>query len=296
MTLYLLMSGVSDLQQQVLNRVQTQAQALLTTSRHSLARLETLGCQDGLALVLTIEQHLQQKSRLNIHFSASSQVTMMESSSLKFSSEILNAWLHDTQYRNGFQTGGFGGEKNLVRRTIWENQLWQSAYALGNCIDGSQAPKYAGLNVIPQAGGLDDPPGEFAFGDCYLQLKHHMLNRATFCLGDSGAVLAMGLPIKLATIDTISVALQDPESNMEDDDLCKLVIALTGEAESAPRLEYQVEAQIHSSIQFSDNVESLHMPIKYQDAQDAQLSYRNNKAGQLASKYAWDLRYYHTND
>ena len=195
MTLCLLMSGVSDLQQQVLNRVQTQAQALLTTSRHSLAaRLETLGFQDGLALVLTIEQHLQQKSRLNIHFSASSQVTMIESSKL---SEILNAWLHDTQYRNGFQTGGFGGEKNLVRRTIWENQLWQSAYALGNCIDGSQAPKYAGLHVIPQAGGLDDPPGEFAFGDCYLQLKQHMLKRATFCLGDSGAVLAMGLPIKL---------------------------------------------------------------------------------------------------
>ena len=112
-----------------------------------------------------------------------------------------------------------------------------------------------------------------------------MLKRATFCLGDSGAVLAMGLPIKLVTIDTILVALQDPESNMEDDDLCKLVIALIGEAESAPRLEYQVEAQIHSSIQFSDDVESLH-----------KLSYRNNKAGQLASKYGWDLRYYHTND
>ena len=64
----------------------------------------------------------------------------------------------------------------------------------------------------------------------------------------------------------------------------------------SPRLEYQVEAQIHSSIQFSDDVESLHMPIKYQDAQDAQLSYRNNKAGQLASKHGWDLRYYHTND
>ena len=126
---------MSDLQQQVLNRIQMQAQALLTASRHSLAaRLETLGFQNGLAVVLTIEQHLQQRSRLNIHFSASSQVTMTESSR---SSEILNAWLHDTQYRNGFQTGGFGGDKNKVRRIIWENQLWQSAYALGNCIDGS---------------------------------------------------------------------------------------------------------------------------------------------------------------
>lgn len=141
--------------------------------------------------------------------------------------------MHDTQYRNGFQTGGFGGDKNEVRRINWENQLWQSAYALGNCIDGSQAPKYAGLNVIPQAGGLDDPPGEFAFGDCYLQSKQHMLKRATFCLGDSGALLAMNVPFQLATIDTISVALQSPDSKVDDDDLCKLVTALTGEFESA---------------------------------------------------------------
>ena len=84
------------------------------------------------------------------------------------------------------------------------------------------------MNVIPQAGGLDDPPGELAFGDCYLQLKQHMLKRATFYLGDSEALLAMKVPFQLATIDTIIVALQNTESNMDDDDLCKLVVALTG--------------------------------------------------------------------
>lgn len=199
--------------------------------------------------------------------------------------------MHDTQYRNGFQTGGFGGDKNVVRRTNWENELWQFAYTLGDCIDGSQSPKYAGLNVIPQAGGLDDPPGEFAFGDCYLQLKQHMLKRAIFCLGDSGVSLAMKLPIQLAIIDTISVALQNPDSNMNNVDLCKLVIALTGESESAC-LEYQIEAQVHSSIQFSDDIESLHMPITYQEAYPV---FRRNKAQQLADKYGWDLRYYSTN-
>ncbi len=72
-----------------------QAQALLTSSRQSLAtQLEALGFRNGLAVVFTIEQHLQQKSRLNIHFSAASEVTMTESRRL---SEILNAWLHDTQ-------------------------------------------------------------------------------------------------------------------------------------------------------------------------------------------------------
>ncbi len=221
-------------------------------------------------------------------FSASSVVTMTESNRL---SEILNAWLHDTEYRSGFQTGSFGGDKDVVRRTNWENQLWQSAYASGDGIDGSQAPKYAGLNVIPQPGGLDEPPGEFAFGDCFLQLKQHMLERATFCLGDSGALLAMELPFQLATMDTILVALQNPDSEMDDNDLCKLVTALTGASESAC-LEYQIEAQIHSSIKFSDDVESLHLPAKYQDAQDPRLIYRNNKARRLAGKYGWHLHYY----
>ncbi len=105
----------------------------------------------------------------------------------------------------------------------------------------------------------------------------------------------MNLPFQLATIDTISVALQNTDSNMDDDDLCKLVIALSGESESA-HLEYQIEAQIHSSIQFSDDIETLHMPTKYQDAQDAHLIYRNNKARQLTGKYGWDLRYYCTDD
>ncbi len=62
------MAGVSDLQHQVLNRTQTQAHALLTSARHGLAaRLETLGFPNGLAEVLAIEQHLQQRSCLNIH-------------------------------------------------------------------------------------------------------------------------------------------------------------------------------------------------------------------------------------
>lgn len=35
---------------------------------------------------------------------------------------------------------------------------------LGDGIDVVQVPKYAGLNILPQAGGLDDPPGQAAFG------------------------------------------------------------------------------------------------------------------------------------
>ena len=105
----------------------------------------------------------------------------------------------------------------------------------------------AGLNILPQAGGLDDPPGEFAFGDCYLQFKQHMLQRSSFCVGDSGSVveaaLALGVPceLQLATIDTLLFALQNDEFELDDETLCKLVVVLTtGTPSPLPQFEYLI--------------------------------------------------------
>ena len=166
---------------------------------------------------------------------------------------VMEAWLHDTQYRSGHETGNFGGNKNQDTRILWENEIWRSAYALGNGVDALQAPKYAGLNILPQAGGLDDPPGQFAFGDCYLQSKQHMLQRSSFCVGDRGCVveaaLLLGEPceLQLATIDTILIAVQNAEFELDDDTLCKLVAVLTT-VSPLPQFEYLIEAQVHSSI------------------------------------------------
>lgn len=89
---YPLTAGVSVLQHQVLDRIQTEAQCLLTNARQNLAaRLEGLGFQDGPAKVLAIEQHLQQKACLNIHFGALSGVRMAGSTS---SVGILHAISH----------------------------------------------------------------------------------------------------------------------------------------------------------------------------------------------------------
>ena len=49
-----------------------------------------------------------------------------------------------------------------------------------------------------------------------------MLNHATLSLG-TATLLAMKLPSQLVTIDITSVALHHPDSDVEDDDLCKLV-------------------------------------------------------------------------
>ncbi|KAL0032516.1 hypothetical protein WJX77_004814 [Trebouxia sp. C0004] len=148
-------------------------------------------------------------------------------------------------------------------------------------------------------GGLDDPPGEFAFGDCYLQLKQHMLQRSSFCVGDSGSVveaaLALGVPceLQLATIDTILVALQSDEFELDDETLCKLVAVLTT-ALPLPQFEYLIEAQVHSSIMLAEDIESLHLPAKYRIAPQAagHIFRANLQAQRLCEKFGWRLCYY----
>lgn len=229
-------------------------------------------------------------SCLNIQFDAQSGIEMAGSRVA-----VMEAWLHDTQYRSGHETGNFGGNKNQDTSILWENEIWRSAYALGNGVDALQVPKYAGLNILPQAGGLDDSPGQFAFGDCYLQLKQHMLQRSSFCVGDSGCVveaaLALGEPceMQLATIDTILVAVQNAEFELDDDTLCKLVAVLTT-ATPLPQFEYLIEAQVHSSIMLDEDIASLHLPTKYRVApQTARHIFQANLQAQLSEKFGWRL-------
>ena len=287
--------GMYATQQQVLDRIRHEAKPLLTSARQVLAaRFESLGIRDGHAKVLAVEHHLQQTSRLNIHFDAQSGIVMAGSRVA-----VMEVWLHDAQYRSGHETGNFGGNKNQDTRILRENAIWRSAYALGNGVDASQVPKYAGLNILPQAGGLDDPPGEFAFGDCYLQLKQHMLQRSSFCVGDSGSVveaaLALGVPceLQLATIDTILVALQSDEFELDDEALCKLVAVLTT-ALPLPQFEYLIEAQVHTSIMLAEDIESLQLPAKYRIAPQAagHIFRANLQAQRLCEKFGWRLCYY----
>lgn len=109
---------------------------MLTSARQVLAsQLESLGIQDGHAKVLAMAEHLQQTSRLNIHFDLQSGIEMAGSRVA-----VMEAWLHDTQYRSGHETGNFGGNKNQATRILWENEIWRSAYALGNGVDAYEFP------------------------------------------------------------------------------------------------------------------------------------------------------------
>lgn len=117
-----------------------------------------------------------------------------------------------------------------------------------------------------------------------------MLQRSSFCVGDSGSVveaaLALGVPceLQLATIDTILVALQSDEFELDDETLCKLVAVLTT-ALPLPQFEYLIEAQVHSSIMLAEDIESLHLPAKYRIApQAAGHIFRANLQAQLSVK------------
>ncbi|KAL3138628.1 hypothetical protein ABBQ32_006390 [Trebouxia sp. C0010 RCD-2024] len=156
-------------------------------------------------------------------------------------------------------------------RIRWGKELWQFAYALGDGISVSQVPEYAGMKILPQLGGLVDPPSEFAFGDCCLQLKQHLSQRSTFCVGKSRATQQAAVDIgelselQLATTDSILMALQSVKFELDADTLDKLVEVMTS-ASPLPQVEDLVEAHVHSPIRRVEDIESLHHPVKYQVA------------------------------
>lgn len=114
------------------------------SARQALAtRLESLSFHNGHAKVLTVEEHLQQTSRLVIHFDAQSGVDMVGSRA-----SVMQAWMCDTQYCSGHETGNFGGTKNTDTHICWENELWRSAYAPIDAIGALQGPNYADLNAL----------------------------------------------------------------------------------------------------------------------------------------------------
>lgn len=109
------------------------------------------------------------------------------------------------------------------------------------------------------------------------------------------AALALGEPceLQLATIDTILVAVQNAEFELDHETLCKLVAVLTT-ASPLPQFEYLIEAQVHSSIMLDEDIESLHLLTKYRVApQTARHIFQANlQAQRLCEKFGWRLCYY----
>lgn len=119
-----------------------------------------------------------------------------------------------------------------------------------------------------------------------------MLQRTTFCVGDSGAdleaALALGVPFELQLATSWLLCRLKSLSWM-----IRLVQACENHDFNAAvaSVYYLVEAQVHRSIMLDEDIESLHLPTKYRNAPQSvrRLFHANLEAHCLSQKFGWRL-------
>ncbi|MFG1848124.1 DUF3626 domain-containing protein [Micromonospora carbonacea] len=169
--------------------------------------------------------------------------------------------VYRSQFVTGISNGGLtafpGGDRDR-----WEEAMFGGAYQ-GVGVLPADRPTYGGLNL------LDHPDGACPrFGSCHLRLRPQVLDRATFCFGDSHLepphlgtvdvpepVLAELLDATAGTGVSLGVAGTDPAT---------LVRALLRDGRDAWRagpnaraLDDYVEAQIHGEVVLGRDVEAF---------------------------------------
>ncbi|MFG1803850.1 DUF3626 domain-containing protein [Micromonospora carbonacea] len=169
--------------------------------------------------------------------------------------------VYRSQFVTGISNGGLtafpGGDRDR-----WEEAMFGGAYQGVGVLPGDR-PTYGGLNL------LDHPDGACPrFGSCHLRLRPQVLDRATFCFGDSHLepphlgtvdvpepVLAELLDATAGTGVSLGVAGTDPAT---------LVRALLRDGRdawpagpNARALDDYVEAQIHGEVVLGRDVEAF---------------------------------------
>jgi hypothetical protein len=141
---------------------------------------------------------------------------------------ILVAMARDGVYRSQFETGTSNGGLTAYPggdRWGWESRIFGGAY---DAAPPECRPKYGSLNHRRRAAG-----GSPRFGSAHLRLRASTLERTTFCYPDSFHEPA-----------DFGVAARMP------------LIALA-DADDKDRLDDYIEAQVHGTIRFADDVEAV---------------------------------------
>lgn len=180
---------------------------------------------------------------------------------------VAEGLLGDGIYRGQFETSVSNGSRTAFpggERDHWEELLFGQAYHRPD-VRNEERPKYGGLNLMNYADGASP-----RFGSCHMRLYPHMLSRCTFTFGDSHAVpecvgtidcfsplLATLLEAAARTKDVLGSRNVDVEALVRriqnlDVDAVGLDLGTIGRS-----LDYYIEAQIHSMIDLSVDVEAL---------------------------------------
>ncbi|WP_219419528.1 DUF3626 domain-containing protein [Pseudonocardia nigra] len=166
----------------------------------------------------------------------------------------------DGRYRSQFETGLSAGSLTAVPggdRDGWEQVLFGGAYR-DRWVD---RPCYGGLNLLAHPDGACP-----RFGSCHLRLRAAVLDRCTFCAGDShlGPVdvgtLAAFEPVLAALVEAAAAGVV-LGSRVDLPALARLL--LTGERPPGTgvvpgrALDDYVEAQVHGGVDLTTDVEAV---------------------------------------
>lgn len=189
---------------------------------------------------------------------------------------------NDNKYRNAFETGITNGSTAFIDRKDWENNLFQKIYANS---PSNERVKYSALNIT------NDPRGDrvcHVYGDCYLILKEHVKERASFIFGDSSwrSVFCIStFKYPLAMLNEMPIQFLYHLTKLASDNLDKnkihqhasaKYIATSKERELSLPIKYEsmdfkyIESHIHGDILLERDVQCVVINDKYKNNEEVQ--------------------------
>ena len=179
---------------------------------------------------------------------------------------LLKTGLYSSQFKTLVSNGSLSPQPG-GKRFLWEDKLFNQAYSQIQ-LETCDRPKYGALNLIPSTRG----PAP-RFGCCFFSLKTQLSSRCRFTFGDSSII-----PEECGTIDEfdsiVAAILKESfqkeivlnRKSLRPPELYRLFLSIYQNSSEAKKwdknhrsLDQYIEAQIHSEVDLSRDIESLHI-------------------------------------
>ena len=214
--------------------------------RTDLIRLgRALGRADGDDSVRALVDGIRRHARITLNFHPD----RLDADGVSVAEGLLRTGRYRPQRETGLSNGGRsavpGGE-----RTQWERALFGNVYETA----AGTHPIYGSLDLTHDPHG-----GSPRFGSCFVVLRQHCLDRATFCVGDSHAG-----PTDVGTIESLVGILaglfesgasgNGLDRSLTVDDLERAILDGHQATRPARCLDGYIETQIHGGVSLGDDV------------------------------------------
>ncbi|MFA5479963.1 MAG: DUF3626 domain-containing protein [Candidatus Muiribacteriota bacterium] len=180
---------------------------------------------------------------------------------------ILENLLEQGNYYGQFKTGTTNGGKTAFNggdRFLWEQRIFFDAYP-NNSLD---RPVYGALNILKYIDGAS-----VRFGSCHFTLKKEIVERCTFCYGDSSTN-----PKVSCTYDTFICVLADLLDDVKNNGKILNQVVLSEQQALAillnnskklkalgRNLDFCIETHIHGDVNLMSDIDSFFIDESYRE-------------------------------